>query len=48
MNESFYIYIWKLVLGFVHLLGLSENYILKSQYQKNVLCRHFLLWDRTC
>ena len=48
MNESFYIYIWKLVLGFVHLLGLSENYISKSQYQKNVLCRHFLLWDRTC
>ena len=35
-------------LGFVHLLGLSENHISKSQFQKNVLCRHFLLWDRTC
>ena len=41
MNESFYIYIWKLVLGFVHLLGLSENHISKSQFQKNVLLSPF-------
>ncbi len=44
MNESFYIYIWKLVLGFVHLLGLSEKlYIKKSVSKKCAMSPFFTL-----